>query len=195
MKKHTAVADGVESLAAQFSSEADGVGRVRECVEGQSTAGGAAARKSACRRTCRGVLHPHWQCSRRHVCSAVGRGVRHSSGRFSGSVSQRLVGWMSGRSHETHGRRDLGLRGRRAVATDEPGLDCLWRCVRLWSLDRAAVARRRCTVLYTDTCAVLHTDTGKPRRGEGEGEGEGGQRGTCLRTLRKSTHWWKNIIV
>ena len=71
---------------------------------------------------------------------------------------------MSSRSHETHSRRDLGLGGRTTVAPDEPGFDGQWKCVRLWSLDRAAVARRKCTVLHADTRAALHTVTAKRRR-------------------------------
>ena len=86
----------------------------------------------------------------------MGGGVGCSAGRF---FTQRLVGWLSGRSHETHGRRDLGFRGRRTVATDEPGFVCLRLC-----LDRAAVARRKCTVLHADTCAVLTMRRRRRRR-------------------------------
>ena len=65
------------------------------------------------------------------------------------------TGWLDAKPHP----RDLH-RGRGTVAPDGPGFDGQWKCVRLWSLDRAAVAWRKCTVLHADTRAALHTITG-----------------------------------
>ena len=105
----------------------------------------------------------------------VGDGVGNSAARLSGGVIQGLDGWLSGRSHETHNRRDLRLGRRRAVATHEPGFNGLWCGVRLWCFDRAAVSQWPCRVLHADSGTVLHTDTVKPRRCEREGEACRGQ--------------------
>ena len=174
MKKHSAAMEGVQSLAAQLQakqsvSEELAIGlrdKAQLVLQLQERMRVEELAELPC------VLP---SCPRRHVCGAVGGGVGNRGARLSGGVIQGLNGGLPGRSHETHSRRYIRLGRRRAVATHEPGFDCLWGGVRLWCFDRAAVSRWQCTVLHADAGTVLHTDTGKPRRCEREGEGCRGQ--------------------
>ena len=86
-KKHAADADGVQSLGwhswqakqAEFAELAHApIQLVAQLQERE--------REYAGRKACRGALHSHWQCPRRHVCSAAGARVGYNVGRFSGSV-------------------------------------------------------------------------------------------------------------
>ena len=89
MKKHSSVVEGVHSeLDGPVAGEAVGVGRARDCVEGQSSTGGAAAREGARGRACGAALCPAQSRSRRHVCGAVGGRVGNSAARLSGRLQR-----------------------------------------------------------------------------------------------------------
>ena len=176
MKKHAAIADGVQSSVAQLQSKQAELAELANAL--------------------RDKVQLVAQLQERVRAEELAEVPSIHIGNAPGSMS--AAQWAEGLATALKGSHAASFRnwlaGCQATATrptveeisdleDEE----LWRRMNQASTvcgnasdcgasDRAAVARRKCTVLHADTRAALHTVTGKLRRGEGEGEGQGGHK-------------------